>query len=115
MAGLGSLLPAAVKEDKSTAERLRLAFEELGPTFVKLAQTLATRPDLIPVEYVDEFKKLHDRVTPLPFKDIEPVLIKHFSSDVEKVFQSFEVEALAAGSIAQVHRAILKGRTTGHC
>src|SRR6185437_4401033 len=53
-------------QGQSPAERLRLAFEELGPTFIKLGQLLATRPDLIPIEYVEEFKKLHSQVRPLP-------------------------------------------------
>ncbi|OFZ15946.1 MAG: ubiquinone biosynthesis protein [Bdellovibrionales bacterium RBG_16_40_8] len=94
--------------DLTTAERLRSAFEELGPTFIKLGQLLATRPDLIPEEYTSEFSKFHDRVTPLSYSDIEKELKSHFSSKIESIFSSFDREALAAGSIAQVHLARLK-------
>src|SRR5438874_212772 len=58
-------------EDLSAPERVRLSFEKLGPTFVKLGQLLATRPDLIPPEFSEEFKKLHDQVPGIPFSDIE--------------------------------------------
>ena len=56
------------------AERLRMAFEELGPTFVKLGQLLATRPDLIPEEFVEEFKRLHDQAATLPFEEMRSTL-----------------------------------------
>src|SRR5687767_2924608 len=63
----------------TTAERLRMAFEELGPTYVKLGQLLATRPDLIPNNFVEEFKKLHDQVQPLSFNEVERVLREEYS------------------------------------
>jgi ubiquinone biosynthesis protein len=65
-------------ERLSIPERLRISFEQLGPTFVKLGQLLATRPDLIPQEFVDEFKKLHDQVKPVPFEDIRSVLVAQY-------------------------------------
>jgi ubiquinone biosynthesis protein len=86
---------------------LRLAFEELGPTFVKFGQLLATRPDLIPGEYADEFKKFHDQVKPLDYSEIEKVLISHFGAPAEKIFSEFDRSSLAAGSMAQVHIARL--------
>jgi len=104
---LEKLLPASTS-DLTTAERLRLAFEELGPTFVKLGQLLATRPDLIPLEYTEEFAKFHDQVKALAYGEIEKVLKSHFGSEPEKIFSSFEREAIAAGSIAQVHLAKLQ-------
>src|SRR4051812_21690190 len=67
-------------EQFSTPERVRMAFEELGPTFVKLGQLLATRPDLIPTEYSEEFKKLHDQVSGVPFADIREMLTAHFGA-----------------------------------
>src|SRR5687767_672712 len=73
---LGKFLPsrlAAYAESQaefSTQERLRRAFEELGPTFVKLGQLLSTRPDLLPEEYIEEFTRLQDNVSPLPFETV---------------------------------------------
>lgn len=84
-----------------------MSFEELGPTFVKFGQLLATRPDLVPIEYNEEFKKLHDRVPGVDWQTIEQALDDHFGKDWQRVFQSFEKDALAAASIAQVHRAVL--------
>lgn len=94
-------------EGLSTAERVRCSFEELGPTFVKLGQLLATRPDLVPEEYVTEFEKLHDRVQPLPFEVIEGVLKEEFGNTLYQKFESIDPEPLGAASIAQVHPAVL--------
>jgi ubiquinone biosynthesis protein len=101
------LIPAG-DGTESAPERLRQAFEELGPTFVKLGQLLATRPDLVPAEYVEEFKRLHDQVSALQFAEIEPSLRGHFGAPIENIFSRFDVAARAAGSIAQVHMAELR-------
>ena len=93
------------------AVRLRKAMEELGPTFVKLAQVLATRPDLIPSDWADEFAKLHDDVAQVPGEQILAVIRDELGNRIEGLFESIEPDALAAASVAQVHRAKLKDGT----
>lgn len=89
-------------------ERLRICFEELGPTFIKLGQLLASRPDLIPPSFADELKKLHDQVETVPFEKIKPILEEHYGSSLEEVFLEFNEEPIGAASIAQVYEAKLK-------
>ncbi len=96
----------------STAERIRMSFEELGPTFVKLGQLLAARPDLVPDDFVIEFSKLHAQVNPLSFDVIETVLKEEFGSALYQHFQSIDPVPLGSASIAQVHKAILKNGQT---
>lgn len=88
-------------------ERLRMAMEELGPSFVKLGQLLSTRPDLIPKNYADEFRKLQDKVPAVPFAEIKKQIEIQFGQPIEKLYARIEEEPIAAGSIAQVHRATL--------
>lgn len=109
---LGNFIVARLRsseelEKLTVAERLRMSFEELGPTFVKLGQVLASRPDLIPEEYTVEFEKLHDRVQPLAFSVVEEVLKEEFGADLSRRFASIEPEPLGSASIAQVHKARL--------
>ncbi len=91
--------------------KLRTIFERLGPTFVKLGQLLATRPDLVPQAYADEFKQLYDGTAPSPYEEVRQVVRSELGREVEEVFSVFEPEALASASVGQVHRAVLKDGT----
>lgn len=96
-------------EKFTRVERVRMALEELGPTFIKLGQLLSTRPDLVPLEYVRELAKLQDEVPPFPYEEVREVVKAETGKFPEDLFQSFDKDSLAAGSIGQVHRALLKG------
>jgi ubiquinone biosynthesis protein len=93
---------------EARARRLRQALEELGPTFAKLGQVLSTRPDLIPPEAVAELAALQDRVTPLEEAEVVVVMEQELGVPWEDVFARIEPEPLAAGTIGQVHRALLE-------
>ncbi len=88
-------------------ERIRLAFEALGPIFVKFGQALSTRRDLLPEDVADELAKLQDRVPPFPGAEARAIVERAYGRPLEAVFASFDEAPLAAASIAQVHAATL--------
>ena len=93
------------------AGRLRLAFQELGPIFIKLGQLIASRPDVFPADLVSEMERLRDDVDPVPFADVEPVLIASLGGPVHQYFRQFDETAVASASIAQVYKGVtLDGR-----
>src|SRR5205085_1926128 len=107
----GGIVRAAEDEDADVrgamssterALRVRVALEELGPTFAKLGQILSTRPDLLPEEFVAELEKLQDRVKPLTEADVVRVMEQELRVPWEDVFASIDSEPLAAGTIGQV-------------
>ena len=89
------------------AKRLRAALEELGPTFCKLGQILSTRPDLLPPEFIEELATLQDNVPPLSEAQVVSMMEEELGVPWEDVFETVEPAPLAAGTIAQVHRASL--------
>lgn len=92
-------------------EKLRMAFEDLGPSFIKLAQILSSRPDLITVQFANEFKKLQDEVPPFPSAEAKRIIEEEIKIPIENVFSEFRNKPVAAASIAQVHHAkLLDGR-----
>jgi ubiquinone biosynthesis protein len=92
-------------------QRVRAVFEHLGPTFVKLGQILATRPDLLGPEWINEFEKLQSQAPQLDFSELKPQIEEDLGAPLEELFAEVDPRPLAAASIAQVHRATLKDGT----
>jgi ubiquinone biosynthesis protein len=92
-------------------QRARLAFEQLGPTFIKLGQLLSTREDLLPPAWTSELARLHSDVAPVPFDDLLPQMEQALGRSPFEVFADVEREPYAAASIAQIHRARLASGT----
>lgn len=87
---------------------LRNILVDLGPVYVKLGQLLSTRPDLLPAEYIEALSTLQAEVPAVDWAEIEVALRKQFSQPIEEIFSSINYKPVAAGSIAQTHRAVLK-------
>ncbi|MDK8463015.1 ubiquinone biosynthesis regulatory protein kinase UbiB [Marinobacter sp. SS13-12] len=89
-------------------DRLRLAFEELGPVFVKFGQILSTRRDLLPDDMALSLKNLQDRVPPFPGEVAQAIIEKSLGAPVAELFAQFSKEPMASASVAQVHAATLR-------
>ncbi|MCE9604959.1 MAG: AarF/ABC1/UbiB kinase family protein [Planctomycetia bacterium] len=103
--------PSGTNERIPVAVRLRTMLVELGPTYVKLGQVMSTRPDLVPQDWVDEFKKLQNKVPGVDYGVIEKMLEEEFPGRRKRLFRSFQHQPVAAGSMAQIHRARLRDGT----
>jgi len=105
----GRLIRQPVDRDLLTMpppERLRAALEEMGPTFVKLGQILATRVDLFPQEWITQFEQLQDNAPEIPYKKIEPLITRALGKEPHKYFRSIDKTPLGVASIGQVHKAV---------
>jgi len=95
------------KNKLSRGERIRRAIEDLGPIFVKMGQIISTRSDFIPSDIAIELAKLQDRVPPFSGEHAKSIIEKSLGNKIDSLFSSFDKEALASASIAQVHAATL--------
>jgi ubiquinone biosynthesis protein len=101
-----------VSKQERRAIRVRKVIEDLGPTFVKLGQLMSTRPDLVPDEWIKEFEKLQDDVPPFSYEEAKEIIERELDRPLKDVFKIIEHKPIAAGSLAQVHKAELKDGTT---
>jgi ubiquinone biosynthesis protein len=97
--------------ERTAAIHLRLALEELGPTFIKLGQIASTRPEILPPEFLFELANLQDNVPPAPWEETQPYLEEELGAPLEEIFLAFDPTAIASASLAQVYDALLPDRT----
>ncbi|MEZ4517651.1 MAG: AarF/UbiB family protein [Chloroflexota bacterium] len=98
-------------ESTPPAVRLRLALEELGPTFIKLGQIASTRPELLPPAVITELSRLQDNVPPAPWEEVQPIIEAELGRPIHEIFLAFDRTPMAAASLAQVYPAMLPDRT----
>ena len=108
----GHRLQPAEKPKRSIPERMRISMEELGGSFVKLGQLLSLRYDMLPKEYCDELSKLQEGVKPFSFLQAKQIVEKELGKPISAVFKEFDQQPIAAASVGQVHRAVLKSGET---
>jgi predicted unusual protein kinase regulating ubiquinone biosynthesis (AarF/ABC1/UbiB family) len=100
-----SATPAA---SQASPEHLADDLEAMGPTYVKIGQVLAGRPDLLPDAYLKALARLQDKVKPFPYAEVEEIVMVELGVRISKAFSRFEIEPMAAASLGQVHRAALR-------
>ena len=119
--GFGKLLNRTIKDkilpsgdeeydfflDPEVAVNLRLMFQELGTSFIKLGQLLSTRPDMVGERIATEFEKLQDDNPPISYSDVKKIVENELDGNIDDLFAEFSKESLATASIAQVHEAKL--------
>src|SRR5947209_5506415 len=93
---------------RKRAEAFAASLKKLGPTYVKFGQVLSTRPDVVPPEYIAALESLQDQVEPFSFAEVEKIVEEELKVRISKAFESFEATPLAAASLGQVHRAVLR-------
>lgn len=107
--GFGHIYNTRVRSQKKEQDpkKLRQAFEELGPGFIKIGQILSTRRDILPIEYITELSKLQDEAPSFPFEEAKSIFVKEFGQKIEDVFEKIDEKPLASASVSQVHRGKL--------
>ena len=107
--GFGHVINTKFRAEKvkKDPENLRLVFEELGPTFIKIGQILSTRPDILPPEYITELSKLQDSAPSFSFDTVREIIEADLGKDINQLFSSIDKNPVACASVAQVHNAVL--------